>query len=227
MKELYTSLAKFNQEVDKIAKDANNPMFRNNYATVDQIITEIRPILAKNGLSIIQIPMNLNLNDGGEWVGVKTILIHESGQTLESDPFYLKAQAQKVDKTTGETSITPQSLGSAITYARRYSLTSFLCLATGQDDDGNQASGYKPNGNNNSYNKPATQKSEPAKPNDNQMKRYYAMIKQSGIVEKDLFAFYNKTTKKNITKDTMSIEDYNAITQYIQKQIDAKEQGGK
>ena len=143
MKELYTSLAKFNQEVDKIAKDANNPMFRNNYATVDQIITEIRPILAKNGLSVIQIPMNLNLNDGGEWVGVKTILLHESGQTLESDPFYLKAQAQKVDKNTGETSITPQSLGSAITYARRYSLTSFLCLATGQDDDGNIASGHK------------------------------------------------------------------------------------
>lgn len=226
MKELYTSLAKFNQEVDKIAKDANNPMFRNNYATVDQIITEIRPILAKNGLSIIQIPMNLNLQDGGEWVGVKTILLHDSGQTLESDPFYLKAQAQKVDKNTGEMSITPQSLGSAITYARRYSLTSFLCLATGQDDDGNAASGYKP-APQNTYNKPQSNTNEPQKPSENQMKRYYVMLKQSGTNEKDLLSYYNKAAKKNITKDTMSVEDYNHITKYLQNQIDAKEKGGK
>lgn len=115
MKELYTALANFNKEADRIAKDANNPLFHNNYATIDQIVTEIRPILAKNGLSIIQIPMNLNLEHGGEWVGVKTILLHESGQTLESEPFYLKAQGQK----TGDGyKITPQSLGSTITYCR-------------------------------------------------------------------------------------------------------------
>lgn len=213
MKELYTSLAKFNQEVDKIAKDANNPMFRNNYATVDQIITEIRPILAKNGLSVIQIPMNLNLNDGGEWVGVKTILLHESGQTLESDPFYLKAQAQKVDKNTGETSITPQSLGSAITYARRYSLTSFLCLATGQDDDGNIASGHK---------QPQAQTQRQGSVSEAQMKRLYAMTRQADTNEKDLFALYNQSAKKNITKDTMTLDDYEKITKYLQSQIDKR-----
>ena len=213
MKELYTSLAKFNQEVDKIAKDANNPMFRNNYATVDQIITEIRPILAKNGLSVIQIPMNLNLNDGGEWVGVKTILLHESGQTLESDPFYLKAQAQKVDKNTGETSITPQSLGSAITYARRYSLTSFLCLATGQDDDGNIASGHK---------QTQMQTQRQGSVSEAQMKRLYAMTRQADTNEKDLFALYNQSAKKNITKDTMTLDDYEKITKYLQSQIDKR-----
>ena len=213
MKELYTSLAKFNQEVDKIAKDANNPMFRNNYATVDQIITEIRPILAKNGLSVIQIPMNLNLNDGGEWVGVKTILIHESGQTLESEPFYLKAQAQKVDKNTGETSITPQSLGSAITYARRYSLTSFLCLATGQDDDGNIASGHK---------QTQMQTQRQGSVSEAQMKRLYAMTRQADTNEKDLFALYNQSAKKNITKDTMTLDDYEKITKYLQSQIDKR-----
>lgn len=213
MKELYTSLAKFNQEVDKIAKDANNPMFRNNYATVDQIITEIRPILAKHGLSVIQIPMNLNLNNGGEWVGVKTILIHESGQTLESEPFYLKAQAQKVDKNTGETSITPQSLGSAITYARRYSLTSFLCLATGQDDDGNIASGHK---------QTQMQTQRQGSISEAQMKRLYAMTRQADTNEKDLFALYNQSAKKNITKDTMTLDDYEKITKYLQSQIDKR-----
>lgn len=227
MKELYTSLAKFNQEVDRIAKDANNPMFRNNYATVDQIITEIRPILAKNGLSIIQIPLNLHLNEGGEWVGVKTILLHESGQVLESEPFYLKAQAQKIDKTSGTMAITPQSLGSTITYCRRYSLTSFLCLATGQDDDGNAASGHNPNNYNNNNNQNGNQRNNPngnGKPNEAQMKRYYAMSKKADIKEDELFAMYNNRTKKNITKDTMSFEDYTKITEYLQQVIDKKQQ---
>ena len=41
--EIAKALVAFNGEVNKIAKDANNPMFRNNYATLDQIIAEIRP----------------------------------------------------------------------------------------------------------------------------------------------------------------------------------------
>lgn len=214
MKELYTSLAKFNQEVDRIAKDANNPMFRNNYATVDQIITEIRPILAKNGLSIIQIPLNLHLEQGGEWVGVKTILLHESGQTLESEPFYLKAQGQK---TANGYAITPQALGSAITYCRRYSLTSFLCLSTGQDDDGNAASNQNPNCKNNRQDK------EVKKPSENQMKRYFALLKQSELNEDDLFKMYNSRTKRNITKDSMNTEDYSKITEYLSQVIEKKE----
>jgi hypothetical protein len=120
---LAVALAKFNGEVSKISKDAKNPFFKNNYATLDNIVDEIRPILTKNGLSILQIP-----GGDGENVIMKTLLIHESGEFLESDPLVMKPVKND-----------PQAVGSAITYARRYSLGAFLSLNTGEDDDGNMA----------------------------------------------------------------------------------------
>lgn len=226
MKELYTSLAKFNQEVSSISKDASNPMFRNNYATIDQIIAEIRPILAKHGLSIIQIPMNLNLNGGGEWVGVKTILLHESGQTLESEPFYLKAQGQK---TANGYAITPQALGSTITYCRRYSLCSLLCLNTGEfdkDDDGNAGSGHN-SSNKNSTETAKKTDTEVRKPTDKQLKRYDYLLAESSYEEKALLASYSKRVNREVTRNNMNLDDYNTITKYLQTDVDAKLQGGK
>lgn len=130
--ELAKALVKFNSEVNKIAKDADNPFFKNNYATLDTIIDEVRPILFKNGLSIMQIP-----SGDGQNVTLKTLLIHESGEWLESDELTMKPVKND-----------PQAVGSCITYARRYSLAAFLSLNTGEDDDGNSATygkGNKPN----------------------------------------------------------------------------------
>ncbi|MEX0417828.1 ERF family protein [Bacillus sp. C30] len=121
--ELAKSLVKFNLEVNKIAKDADNPFFKNNYATLDTIIDEIRPILSKHGLSIMQIP-----SGDGQNVTLKTLLLHESGEWLESDELTMKPVKND-----------PQAVGSCITYARRYSLAAFLSLNTGEDDDGNGA----------------------------------------------------------------------------------------
>lgn len=119
--ELAKALVKFNSEVNKIAKDADNPFFKNNYATLDTIIDEIRPILSKHGLSIMQIP-----SGDGQNVTLKTLLLHESGEWLESDELTMKPVKND-----------PQAVGSCITYARRYSLAAFLSLNTGEDDDGN------------------------------------------------------------------------------------------
>ncbi len=120
---LAKSLVLFNSEVNKIAKDADNPFFKNNYATLDTIIDEIRPILSKHGLSIMQIP-----SGDGQNVTLKTLLLHESGEWLESDELTMKPVKND-----------PQAIGSCITYARRYSLAAFLSLNTGEDDDGNGA----------------------------------------------------------------------------------------
>lgn len=122
--ELAKALVKFNTEVSRISKDAANPFFKNNYATLDNIIDEVRPILTKNGLSILQIP-----GGDGENVVMKTMLMHESGEWIESDPLIMKPVKND-----------PQSVGSCVTYARRYSLAAFLSLNTGEDDDGNNAS---------------------------------------------------------------------------------------
>lgn len=125
--ELAKALAKFNGEISKISKDAANPFFKNHYATLDAIIDEARPILTKNGLSILQLP-----SGDGENAIIKTLLIHESGEYIESESLVMKPVKND-----------PQAIGSCFTYMRRYSLSSFLCLNTGEDDDGNKATHEK------------------------------------------------------------------------------------
>lgn len=121
---LAMALVKFNTEVETIAKDAKNPHFKNNYATLDNIVEVIRPLLAKQGVIVMQIP-----GGDGENVIMKTMLLHESGEYMESEALIMRPAKND-----------PQGVGSCITYARRYSLCSMLSLSTGEDDDGNHAS---------------------------------------------------------------------------------------
>ena len=163
--ELAKALVKFNSEVNKIAKDADNPFFKNNYATLDTIIDEIRPILSKHGLSIMQIP-----SGDGQNVTLKTLLLHESGEWLESDELTMKPVKND-----------PQAVGSCITYARRYSLAAFLSLNTGEDDDGNGATygkGNKQNQKSNSGQAPNRLQgnSSNGKASEKQLKMIHAKI---------------------------------------------------
>lgn len=119
---LAAALSKFQGEVKNPPNSANNPFFKSKYAPLDVVINTIKPVLAKYGLSYIQMP-----GGDGEHVTCSTILMCE-GEWLESDVLVLKA-----DK------ITAQGAGSAISYARRYQLTAILGLAGEEDDDGNHA----------------------------------------------------------------------------------------
>ena len=117
MKELSKALLKFQEKCPVVGKDATNPFFKSKYAPLDMIWKAIKEPLQECGLIIVQ-PV----------VGqvVKTTVIHaESGEQLESE-FPIVAKDH-----------TPQALGSAVTYARRYSLCSLLSIQTGEDDDGN------------------------------------------------------------------------------------------
>lgn len=122
--ELAKSLVKFNAKVQRISKDANNPFFKNDYTTIGHMLNEVKPLLAEFGLVVIQNP-----SSDTQKVQVKTLLVHESGEWIESDSLEMKPVKND-----------PQGSGSAITYARRYSLEAFLSLSTGNDDDGNGAS---------------------------------------------------------------------------------------
>lgn len=189
--ELAKALVKFNSEVNKIAKDADNPFFKNNYATLDTIIDEIRPILSKHGLSIMQIP-----SGDGQNVTLKTLLIHESGEWLESDELTMKPVKND-----------PQAVGSCITYARRYSLAAFLSLNTGEDDDGNGAT-YgkdkpKPKGNNGQTpSKP--QGSGNGKASEKQMKMIHAKIAHVAVLTQTDKQTVEVTLKGNINADGLS-----------------------
>jgi hypothetical protein len=128
MKELFLSVSNFQMECPKISKDSNNPFFSDakrkvNYASLPHILSIITPILKKNGLLIVQ-PVVNNC--------VVTKLIHiETGQILES-----------VYDIVCKDSTNAQQIGSGVSYARRYSLTSILNLNIDDesDDDGNSAS---------------------------------------------------------------------------------------
>lgn len=118
------ALVAFSGEVKSIAHDSENPHFRSQYTSLDHMIDETKPILAKHGLTVMQFP-----GGDGDRITVRTMVVHNSGEWIESEPLILKPV--KLD---------PQGAGSAITYARRYSYAAALSLSLGDDDDGNSVS---------------------------------------------------------------------------------------
>jgi len=122
--EIATALSKAQGELQSITKDKTNPFYKSKYADLSSIWDVIRPILAKHGLAVIQGPTS-----EGSKVSITTILTHSSGQYFENT---LQLTSEKA---------TPQGVGSAITYGRRYSLSALLGIASDEDDDGNDASG--------------------------------------------------------------------------------------
>jgi len=101
---------------------AENPFFKSKYATLKDIRDASKAALAKYKLCITQ-----GVASESEEVHVTTILGHESGQYFET------TLALKPEK------LSPQSMGSAITYARRYALSAILGMASEEDDDANAA----------------------------------------------------------------------------------------
>lgn len=106
------------REVEVKTKTGGSYKFK--YATFGNIVETTKPILAKHGLSFCQ-PVQ---PDGS----VTTIIMHESGEYLSST---LNIKGEQ----------TPQGIGSSISYAKRYSLTSMLGIVAEDDDDGNIAEG--------------------------------------------------------------------------------------
>jgi len=100
-----------------ISKNASGYGYK--YATLDDILTTVKPILHANGLVITQLL---------DSEGIKTILMHSSGQTLEST-FPLPELSSKGMNAA-------QATGAAVTYIRRYAISSMLNLATDEDTDG-------------------------------------------------------------------------------------------
>lgn len=122
IKSIAGALLVFHMKVESIKKDASNPFFKSKYASLSNILENIQVPLSESGLAFSQIPT-------GEG-GLTTILVHaESGEYIMGE--YIMKPA-KTD---------PQSLGSAITYQRRYALCAILGLNIEDDDDGNAGSG--------------------------------------------------------------------------------------
>lgn len=121
--QLAAALARAQAEMDQPAKNATNPHFGNRYADLHEIVVTVLPVLAKHGLSVVQ---STSLEAAG--VVLHTRLLHTSGQWV--------AGAYPVVPVKPD----PQGYGSAMTYARRYTLSAIVGLAADDDDDGEAAS---------------------------------------------------------------------------------------
>lgn len=111
---------------DKTAKIASaKGNYTYDYADLASVLDAVRPTLAANGLAVVQ-----SASTEGPDVAVVTRLVHASGEWIESDPVKVACNSTR-----------PQDVGSAITYARRYSIAGILGVAPEADDDGNVAQG--------------------------------------------------------------------------------------
>ena len=123
--ELAAALAKAQGQMTAANKDSTNPHFKSLYADLASIWDAIRGPLSTNGLAVVQIP-----SAGEGYVHIDTTLMHSSGQFIDG----------RLSMASGTT---PQQIGSAITYARRYALSAITGIAP-DDDDGNAAQDAKP-----------------------------------------------------------------------------------
>jgi hypothetical protein len=126
MKNLLQALVKFNNEVHPIIKGANNPFFKSKFADLATIQMTIKNPLGKNGLVITQ----ANIWTDNQ-LFVETRIWHsESGENIASVfPVIVNKQAA-------------QDYGSAVSYAKRYSLSGLMNLIIqDEDDDGEKAVG--------------------------------------------------------------------------------------
>lgn len=124
--QLVAALATAQAQFQPLFKETENPFFKSKYADLSQVIAATRKGLADNGLVVIQTPI---VRD--KLAGVLSILAHKSGEWIQ-DELLLPAGVAKFDA---------QTIGSAITYARRYSYQALIGVAAEVDDDANHATG--------------------------------------------------------------------------------------
>jgi hypothetical protein len=126
-KTIYQALVAAQKNFESAAKTSNNPHFRSKYAALDVCVDAVKEALNNEGIFLLQ--KTHECNDG---VMVETIFIHESGEQLSGGVLHVPASKHDA-----------QGYGSALTYARRYSLLA-ACGIAPEDDDGNAATKAPP-----------------------------------------------------------------------------------
>jgi len=123
MKNIATALVAAQKDFAPAIKTATNPHFRSKYVTLEGCIDAVLDALNSHGIFLHQATHH---DENG--ICVETMFIHESGEQMSGGKLFVPAPKQD-----------PQGFGSALSYARRYSLMS-ACGIAPEDDDGNSAS---------------------------------------------------------------------------------------
>jgi hypothetical protein len=123
MQKIATALVKAQRDFAPALKTSTNPHFRSRYADLAACVEAVIDALNANGIAMIQ-----RTHDSDNGVAVETLFVHESGETITGGILHVPAAKQD-----------PQGYGSALTYARRYSIMA-ACGIAPEDDDANAAS---------------------------------------------------------------------------------------
>jgi len=126
---LYTALLAVQGELPHLQRTKINPAFRSKYVPLEELHEEVLPILNQHGLVWITQPVLGGTEEADQPCLHYRLLHAATGDEIEG------LMSLMIDKQN------PQGQGSAITYARRYSLMAVLGLVADDDDDGNKASG--------------------------------------------------------------------------------------
>lgn len=220
--ELAKALCKAHRDIKHAARTQENPFFRSKYADLADVKDACRAALTDNGLSFLH---TVDSTDG-ETVTVACMLIHESGEwiscSLTVKPGKARArpqnnQQQQRERSDGDSgdagTVTLQAIGSAITYARRFTLAAMAGVAT-EDDDGNGAS--LPQG------PPARQRDVPpgrtkaAEPGNVDRKALGEQVRTwSGVQPEDVPSVMNLLKRRLKIEGKLEEKDYARVSKFV------------
>lgn len=171
---LSKSLVETQKELKQPLKDAKNPFFKSEYVPLENVAEAITQTATKYGLAFSQYATTTESGN----VSVGTIVFHESGEYIEFPPLILKPENTK-----------PQSIGSAITYAKRYALSAIFGITSDKDDDGNKA-----NGNGEPQKQPQKRNQKQAQQNDEPdvhaiVEKYVQQLAVLGVKREDVVEY--------------------------------------
>ena len=155
MKNIATALVKAQKAFGPALKSSTNPHFKSRYADLSACVEAVIDGLNGAGIALVQ-----RTSEDATGVTVETVFVHESGEMMECGKLHVPAAKQD-----------PQGYGSALTYARRYSLMA-ACGIAPEDDDGNAGS-------------------RPVKSTEATMKALFADIADASTIEELQNAYFN------------------------------------
>ena len=173
---------KLDADTDYVTKTGKKIKFK--YASLPEILKTVRPVLSKHGIALLQEPKTVE-----NVVQITTTLIHKSGEWVRFEPLVMKAASPYA-----------QEIGSAITYGRRYNISSVLGLGAEDDDDGNAAQdGIKDNVEKNEHSEKASSKEEYAYATPEQVAEIKDLIVKANVAVGSILSRYRVANVESLS----------------------------
>jgi len=173
---------KLDADTDYVTKTGKKIKFK--YASLPEILKTVRPVLSKHGIALLQEPKTVE-----NVVQITTTLIHKSGEWVRFEPLEMKAASPYA-----------QEIGSAITYGRRYNISSVLGLGAEDDDDGNAAQdGIKDSVEKNEHSKKESSKDEYAYATPEQVAAIKDLIVKANVAVGSILSRYRVANVESLS----------------------------